>query len=313
MYAAPLAPRSRRVILLTLLWMSVCLLLLPNRPGSFAQEDAGPRAAEGSGVEGAGNEPEDALSDASVANEDEGLNLFLLLWESRWWMLPILLMSFIAVAASVERFIGLRRNRLLPKPLVDELGRLGSASGGFEPREAFRACQRYPSAAANVIKAMLVKVGRPHSEVEHTVQEASEREAQRQYNNVRWLNLAAGVCPLMGLMGTVWGMIQAFHETTRMLPGQNKAEALAQGIYLALVTTLGGLAVAIPATILSHYFEGRIVNLFHEIDELLFNLMPHVERYEGRVRFGAPVDGDAVVRPDAPRPAGGSAAPARAT
>ena len=52
---------------------------------------------------------------------------------------------------------------------------------------------------------MLLKVGRPHSEVEHTVAEASEREAERFYANVRWLNLAAGVAPLLGLLGTVWG------------------------------------------------------------------------------------------------------------
>ncbi len=234
------------------------------------------------------NEAAPADEDRVLPSREEGLDLFALFWDSRWWMLPIVAMSVIAVAASVERFIGLRAQRVLPRALVDELGRLGSAPGGFQPREAFRVCQRYPSPAANVIKAMLMKVGRPHSEVEHSVQEASQREAQRQYNNVRWLNLAAGVSPLMGLMGTVWGMIRAFHDTTQMLPGQNKAEYLAEGIYLALVTTLAGLAVAIPATILSHYFEGRIVNVFHQIDELLFNLMPHVERYEGRVRFGGP-------------------------
>jgi biopolymer transport protein ExbB len=53
---------------------------------------------------------------------------------------------------------------------------------------------------------------------------------------------------------------------------------------VALVTTLGGLAVAIPAAILAHYFEGRIQELFHQIDELLFNLLPQIERYEGRLR-----------------------------
>ena len=59
---------------------------------------------------------------------------------------------------------------------------------------------------------------------------------------------------------------------------------LAEGIYTALVTTFGGLVVAIPAAILAHFFEGRIRDLFIEIDELLFSLMPQVERYEGRLR-----------------------------
>jgi biopolymer transport protein ExbB len=131
---------------------------------------------------------------------------------------------------------------------------------------------------------MLLKIGRPHSEVEHAVAEASEREAERLYGSVRWLNLIAAVAPLTGLLGTVWGMIRAFYDTTHLAAGQNKAEFLAQGIYVALVTTLGGLAVAIPAAVCAHYFEGRVIKLFHEIDELLFNLMPQVERYEGRMR-----------------------------
>ena len=65
---------------------------------------------------------------------------------------------------------------------------------------------------------------------------------------------------------------------------QNKADFLAEGIYVALVTTLGGLSVAIPAAILAHYFEGRIQSIFHRIDEMLFNLLPQVERFEGRMR-----------------------------
>ena len=87
---------------------------------------------------------------------------------------------------------------------------------------------------------------------------------------------------------------------------------LAEGIYVALVTTLGGLAVAIPAAIFSHYFEGRIQSLFYQIDELLFNLMPQIERFEGRLRMnkrdfgtgGKPTDGSAAnnIRPTAERP-----------
>jgi biopolymer transport protein ExbB len=83
-------------------------------------------------------------------------------------------------------------------------------------------------------------------------------------------------------------MIRAFHDTTKLAPGQNKADYLAAGIYVALVTTLAGLVVAIPAAIVAHYFEGRVQSLFHQIDELLFNLMPQIERYEGRVRFNRP-------------------------
>ena len=227
-----------------------------------------------------------AQSEGVAAAAETELNFFQLLLKGRYFMLPILFMSLMLVTFVIERLIGLRTSRVLPKGLVSGLGGLGEVQSGFDPREAYRLCQRFPSAAASVVRAMLLKIGRPHSEVERAVSEASEREAARLCANVRWLNLAAAVTPLMGLLGTVWGMIRAFHDTTQLDPGQNKADYLAEGIYVALVTTLGGLLVAIPAAVFSHYFEGRIQNLLLRIDELLFSLMPQVEKFEGRVRFG---------------------------
>jgi biopolymer transport protein ExbB len=266
-------------------------------PGTWAQEPDSPSAAPAPNEEVGVNEPNSGTDAPAVASEAtgeapepptpqvKGINLISLILKGGALMIPIGLMSLLVVAIVVERSIALRRSRILPQELVAGLGRLGGPGGGFDPREAYRLCQQYPSAAANVIRAMLLKVGRPHSEVEHTVTEASQREAERIYANVQWLNLAAGVTPLLGLLGTVWGMIRAFHDTTQLLPGQNKADYLAEGIYVALVTTLAGLSVAIPAAIFAHVFEGRIQSLFHQIDELLFNLLPQIERYEGRVRF----------------------------
>ena len=150
---------------------------------------------------------------------------------------------------------------------------------------AYKLGQQYPATAAYVIRTMLLKVGRPHTELEHAVSEAGEREAARLYSNVRWLGLAAGVSPLLGLLGTVWGMIMAFFHTANLPNGANKAEFLANGIYVALVTTFAGLAVAIPAAVLAHWFEGRIQGLFRELDEILLGLMPQLERFEGRLRI----------------------------
>ena len=217
-------------------------------------------------------------------------------------MIPIVAMSLVVVAFAIERTLALRRRKVLPFELVDSLGELGASAGGFDPRKAYRICQQFPSAASVVIRAMLLKIGRPHAEVERAVAEASEREASRLYGNVRFLNLAAAITPLMGLLGTVWGMIVAFFQTTKMDPGQNKATELAEGIYVALVTTLGGLCVAIPAAIAAHFLEGRIQSLFREIDELLLNLLPQVERYEGRLRVSRQQLGDSTPPPPPPPP-----------
>ncbi len=132
---------------------------------------------------------------------------------------------------------------------------------------------------------MLLKVGRPHAEVETTVTNACQAESDTLYANVRTLNLAATVTPLLGLLGTVWGMIQAFFVTANLPDASNKGEALAQGIYVALVTTFAGLAVAIPAAVLAHYFEGRILRLLRQVENLAASLLPQVERYEGKLRL----------------------------
>lgn len=256
--------------------------------GPSAEPADGSTAEDGAADDEADDEAEEpdaaTTGDGSGGGDEQRLSVVKLIFQGGLLMIPIGLMSLLVAMFGIERGLGLRRDRVMPQGLVDGLSQLSTSPGGFDPRKAYRLCQRFPSSAAVVIKAMLLKVGRPHSEVEHAVSEASEREAGRLYANVRWLSLAAAVAPLLGLLGTVWGMIVAFHQTTQLESGQNKADFLAEGIYVALVTTLGGLAVAIPAAILAHWFEGRIQGLFHQTDELLFNLLPQIERYEGRLR-----------------------------
>jgi biopolymer transport protein ExbB len=161
---------------------------------------------------------------------------------------------------------------------------MAAAGSGFDPKKAYRLCQQHPSPASRVIREVLLKVGRPHSEVEHALESASEREATRLYGNVRPIALAISITPLLGLLGTVQGMIMAFYVTANSPVGVNKAANLAAGIYVALVTTFGGLVVAIPAAVLAYHFEGRIVRLFRDIDALAQSLLPQLERYEGRLR-----------------------------
>lgn len=207
-------------------------------------------------------------------------------------MIPITLVSFLVGVFAIERWLGLRRQRVIPPALVKGLAQLSSRPGGLEPRQAYRLCQQHPSAASNVIRAVLLKVGRPHAEVERTVTEASEREAARLYKNVRPINLATTVAPLLGLLGTVQGMIECFYRTANLPPNFNKTQALANGIYVALVTTFAGLLVAIPSSVIAHYFEGRIQALFRELDEVLLGLLPQLEKYEGKLRLHRQVPGE---------------------
>jgi len=205
-------------------------------------------------------------------------------WAGGPLMHPLLLMSVVVVAFAIERFMGLMRSKVLPEELVLGLGQLANRKGGLDPRLAYRLCQKHRSTAANVIRAALLKVGRPHAEVEAAVQQAAEREAELLYKNVRPITLAVSVAPLLGLLGTVLGMIKAFAVTSESTTGA-KATELALGIYEALITTVAGLVVAIPAAMLAHYFEGRIQAIIRDVESLIETLLPQLERYEGKLRI----------------------------
>ncbi len=239
--------------------------------------DDAPNVVEASDEAEAG--PQSTVQPATRAE----INLYDLLTRGGVLMYPIGLMSIVVVVFAVERAIALRRSRVLPTEFVQGLGKLAKSGTGLDPRLAYRLCQLHRSTASNVIKAALLKLGRPHTEVEKAVAEAKQREAETLYQNVRPIALAMAVTPLMGLLGTVWGMMETFFVVSQAEGGVKVAD-LAGGIYVALVTTVAGLAVAIPAAFLAHYYEGRIQRLFRQIDDLIQSIMPQLERYEGKLR-----------------------------
>ena len=276
----PIGKRSAGQIVLAVAFVLLCSFL----GTTFAQPGTAKNA-----------EPMDIVALAKAAKEvkpvatevPKAMDLVDLLIKGGWFMIPIGFVSLIAVTFLIERLIGLRNARILPMGLMKKLLALIREGESIDPRVAYPVCIEHPSAASNVVRAVLVRAGRPMSELEAVAAETSQREADKAYAGVRWLTFAAGLAPLLGLLGTVWGLIQAFHDMTFLMPSQNRADFLGRGIYIALVTTLAGLTVAIPASFAAHWFEGRIKRYFNRIDELLFAIIPKLERYEGKFRFEA--------------------------
>jgi biopolymer transport protein ExbB len=225
-------------------------------------------------------------SSGAVPEADTASVLHDIQWLSphMWAFYVIWFVSLIAVAFAVERFLGLRCSRILPADFAAGLRAMFGRKGEFDLRHAQRLCRDYPSSAAYVVKAMLAKAGRPVPEIEKAMSDALEHEATRQYANVRVQNLAFNVAPMLGLAGTVHGIILCFYTTAHLTLGANKMDRLATGIYAALICTLAGLIVAIPAGILAYYFEGRILRLFQQVEDLARSLVPALERFEGRSR-----------------------------
>jgi biopolymer transport protein ExbB len=280
-----------------------------DAPADGTRLAEGERAAAAALAAPGGPQQADAELAADMAANIPRIKLLELYMDGGVLMYPITALSFIVVLFGLERALALRQNKILPPELIHGLGQMARNKGGLDPRQAYKLCQQFPSAAANVIRAMLLKVGRPHTELEQAVQDASDREANKLYRNVRWLNLSASIAPLLGLLGTVQGMIMAFYTTANLPQGANKSRFLAEGIYVALVTTFGGLCVAIPAAMLAHFFEGRIQRLFGELGETMLGMMPQLERFEGKLRVSKEqMDGEPA--PAAPAAAAATAAAA---
>ncbi|APZ93061.1 MotA/TolQ/ExbB proton channel family protein [Fuerstiella marisgermanici] len=201
-----------------------------------------------------------------------------------WFMIPIAVASVITVAFTLERLFGLSRMRILPRKLVRQLRNVMN-DPSFDPRKLWEACEGNRSPLANVTRAAVLKTGRPHAEVEMAVMDAVGRETAGMTRNLRPINVVASIAPLLGLLGTVQGMIMAFMVTsTTTSTGTAKAQELAHGIYTALVTTFAGLCVAVVSVILANFLEGRVERLLRQMEAIFLDLLPKLERYEGRLR-----------------------------
>lgn len=211
------------------------------------------------------------------------------LWDMFWsggpLLWPIAICSFVLLLAVFERFFSLRRSRVLPR-LFTERFLLQIGEGALDRNEALQRCAENNSHIANVFAAAVRKWGKPAVEVEQAVLDEGERTANELRKFLRVINGVATVCPLMGLLGTVWGMMEAF-EAIAGSSAMGRPELLAGGIGGALLSTAAGLSVAIPALILYLWFVGRVDSLVMEIDRRgqdLVNLISAEGMEERRTR-----------------------------
>lgn len=179
-------------------------------------------------------------------------------------LIPIYIASFILVVVVFERTVSLRRGRILPRHFVRRLLHQ-LEEGSIDREDALTRCKENSTHIAFVFEAGIRKWGKPAVEVEQAILDAGERTANTLRKYIRVINGVATVCPLMGLLGTVLGMMQAFNDISSS-SAIGRPELLAGGISEALVSTAAGMFVAIPALILNLYFIGRVDGLVMDID-----------------------------------------------
>ena len=182
------------------------------------------------------------------------------------FLYPLALASIVVVWFSIERLVVLRRGRVIPRPFVRRFFE-HLQEGKLDSKSALKLCEENGSPIAMIFSHGLRKWGKSSVEVEQAIIDGGERQLSQLRKNLRVLNGASTVAPLLGLLGTVVGMIESFN-TIATKAAMGKSEELAAGIGLALLTTAAGLMIAIPALIMYMYLSGRVDALVIEMDGL---------------------------------------------
>lgn len=182
-------------------------------------------------------------------------------------MYPIAGCSFVLLVFVFERFIALRRGRVIPRPFVRRFMEL-LREGQLDREKAIKLCQENNSPIATVFVAAVKKWGKASVEVEQAILDAGERVNNQLRNHLRLMSGISQISPLLGLLGTVLGMIMSFNGLSAHHGAEAQREMLASGIAQALIATAAGILVAIPALTAYLFFVGRVDQLITEIDDL---------------------------------------------
>ncbi len=181
-------------------------------------------------------------------------------------MIPLLGCSFALVVFGIERSVNLRTNAVVPGIFVERfLSQLRERA--LDRHKALEACDANGSPAARVFAATVRRWGRPAVEIEQAAIDAGERELNHLRRYRRVFNGVATISPLLGLLGTVFGLIRSFNSVAAA-GAMGRPDLLAGGFGEALVTTAMGLLVAIPAMVLHAYFTSRADRLAMRLDEV---------------------------------------------
>ena len=172
----------------------------------------------------------------------------------------IMFLSFIMVALIIDYLLHIRRTSFMPPGLAEEIHRCLAEK---KIAEGLQLCEKHQGFLSRLLHAGLEEAGTgSYAAVEKAIEDAAVEQSSRYFRRIEHLSVISALAPMLGLMGTVWGMIIAFMEFE--LKANPQISELAPGVYKALITTLQGLGVAIPATGALAFFRSRVEELSAE-------------------------------------------------
>ncbi len=183
-------------------------------------------------------------------------------------MIPLLLFSIIGLAIVIERLISLRRSKVMVPEIISVVESLNSLE---DLKMAISICEKNQGAFANIILTGLQNQDLPQEEIRELLTDQGRQEVRTLERGLSTLDTIAGTAPLLGLLGTVLGMIKVFTVISQQGTGQ--ASLLAGGISEALITTASGLVIGILALLMYNYFANRAENYILDIEKYTTKLL----------------------------------------
>ncbi len=199
------------------------------------------------------------LAQETLSNSDPTIDWSELLQAGGGIGFFILFLSLVVGAFVIQQFLYLRVDNLAPIAMEEDLRKLITQK---QIQQASLICQENPCFLGHVVLTGLSEIDLDYQQVEKALEEGAAEQAARLFRRLEYINLIGTLAPMLGLLGTVWGMIQAFAQFAAKSNPQ--VSELAPGIYNALVTTLLGLGVAIPALAAYGFLRNRADELIAE-------------------------------------------------
>ena len=203
------------------------------------------------------------LADSAMVNApDSSVNLFNLLLKGGYVMIPLLLLSAAAIAIFVERVLTIKKSSKTPSGLLNQVKSL-VIEGKID--QAKMICSQNDTPIAKMLEKGVSRIGSPLKNIEVSIENVGKVEIYRLEKNLSLLATISGAAPMIGFLGTVTGMIQAFIAIAQE-EGSVSPKLLSEGIYEAMITTAVGLSVGIIAYLGYNYLVTQVQKVIHKME-----------------------------------------------
>ena len=205
----------------------------------------------------------DAAEKVTETTESLSISFWELFVNGGWLMWVLVALAAVMVFIFVERFLAIRKASQIDKHFMNRI-RDYILEGNINA--AVDLCRRTDSPIARMVEKGIERIGRPMSDIQTAIENVANVEVAKLESGLPWLASISGGAPMIGFLGTVVGMVQVFINMSANQTGGIELSQLSQGMYVAMVTTVGGLIVGIPAYFAHNYLVARVEKMVFRME-----------------------------------------------